>query len=173
MKKTTKLLMSLVVVGATAGCLLTGCEKKDNNKDNNNTNASQTVKTPANKLAELFEKEVKETKDLKKLGEALKDSEIIEYNVDVMELKKGDYFPGFDNEIKNYKKLVAVNPMIGAQPFALYLFETDKPEELEKELKENHNLRWNICTSADEMVTRVEGNIVFFVMSPKSFEEEE
>ena len=31
-------------------------------------------------------------------------------------------------------------------------------------LKENANLKWNVCTEADEMVSAVQGNYVFFIM---------
>jgi len=38
-------------------------------------------------------------------------------------------------------------------------------------LKDNANLRWNICTEAEELTVESEGNIVFFLMSPKNLEE--
>ena len=40
------------------------------------------------------------------------------------------------------------------------------------DLKANANLRWNICTTADEMVAGSVGNKVFFVMCPTEFTEE-
>ena len=40
-------------------------------------------------------------------------------------------------------------------------------------LEDNANLRWNICTEAEEMVIDSEGNKVFFIMAPKNFEETE
>ena len=38
-------------------------------------------------------------------------------------------------------------------------------------LKENANLRWNVCTAADEMTVTNVGNTVFFLMAPLSFED--
>ena len=54
--------------------------------------------------------------------------------------------------------------MIGSIPFVGYVFVledgTDKTEFISN-LKENANLRWNICVEAEEMVTGVAGNKVF------------
>ena len=66
-------------------------------------------------------------------------------------------------------------PMIGTIPFIGYVFtlsDASQASSLIATLKANADLRWNICTSADEMVAGSSGNKVFFVMSPISFEEE-
>ena len=60
--------------------------------------------------------------------------------------------------------------MIGTIPFVAYIFEVDNPKEFASTLKEQANLRWNICTEADEMQTSIVDNYVFFVMSPSNFE---
>ena len=39
-------------------------------------------------------------------------------------------------------------------------------------LEDNANLRWNICTEAEELIVESEDNTVFFLMSPKKFEEQ-
>ena len=38
-------------------------------------------------------------------------------------------------------------------------------------LKDNANLRWQICVEADEMICEANGNTVFFLMSPASLEQ--
>ena len=43
---------------------------------------------------------------------------------------------------------------------------------IDTNLKENADLRWNICTEADEMEAAVFDHYVFFVMSPKNFDQE-
>lgn len=80
-----------------------------------------------------------------------------------MEVEPG-YLNGFDNEIKGFSKGQMFSPMIGSIPFVGYVFTADDPAALEATLKENANLRWNICTEADEMVSATKGNLVFFMM---------
>ena len=46
-------------------------------------------------------------------------------------------------------------------------------ESFKTMLKDNANLRWNICTAAEELIVANEGNTVFFLMSPRSFEQPE
>lgn len=80
-----------------------------------------------------------------------------------MDVEPG-YLNGFDAEIKGFSKGVTFAPMIGSIPFVGYVFETDDAAALVDELKANANLRWNVCTEADEMVSSVNGNLVFFMM---------
>ncbi len=91
-----------------------------------------------------------------------------------MEVEEG-YLTGFDNEeIKGFKKGVMFAPMMGTIPFVGYVFELASANDADAftaKLQACSNLRWNICTSADEKVVLSAGNKVFFVMSPLSFEE--
>ena len=86
------------------------------------------------------------------------------------------FLTGFDNtEIKGFKEGAMFAPMIGTIPFVGYVFTLDdstNASDFISTLKSAANLRWNICTSADEMVTGSAGNKVFFVMCPKSFDQE-
>ena len=55
-----------------------------------------------------------------------------------------------------------------------YVFELEAGADVNafvNELTSNSNPRWNICVEAEETVTGTEGNMVFFCMSPLSFEE--
>ena len=65
-------------------------------------------------------------------------------------------------------------PSIGSIAFVGYVFTLDEgtnAEEFMSTLKDNADLRWNICVEAEEMVCELVGDKVFFVMSPKSFDE--
>ena len=67
-------------------------------------------------------------------------------------------------------------PAIGTIPFVGYVFVLEDGADVEgfkTTLKDNANLRWNICTMAEEMVCESEGNTVFFLMCPTSFEQPE
>ena len=81
------------------------------------------------------------------------------------------YLNGFGEEIKGFKKGAMIAPMIGTIPFVGYIFETDTPDDFVKTLEGSHQLNWNVCTVADEMQYGINGNYVFFVMAPKSFDE--
>ena len=90
-----------------------------------------------------------------------------------MELEE-NYLSGFDNyEVTGFDKCIMVAPMIGTIPFIGYVFtlaEGTDADAFVKGLEDNANLRWNICTQADEMAAVAEGNFVFFVMAPASID---
>ena len=62
---------------------------------------------------------------------------------------------GFDNaEITDFKEGVMFAPMMGTIPFVGYVFALEEGTDVEAfktTLKENANLRWNICTEAEEL----------------------
>ncbi len=99
----------------------------------------------------------------------------IEFSPVVMPVEEG-MLTGFgNNEIKGFKSGTIFAPMIGSIPFVGYVFELENAADTASfisMLKSNANLRWNVCTEADEMVTGSNGNKVFFVMCPKNFDEE-
>lgn len=117
-----------------------------------------------------FEKEIAKSKDIKEVAEKISESDIIVPTTVVTEITEDDYLAGFNEEIKGFKKAVSIAPMIGTIPFVAYIFEVDNPKEFANNLEEQANLRWNICTEADEMKTSIVDNYVFFVMSPSNFE---
>lgn len=90
-----------------------------------------------------------------------------------MELEE-NYLSGFDNyEVTGFDKCIMVAPMMGTIPFVSYVFtlaDGTDADAFVKGLEDNANLRWNICTQADEMVAVAEGNLVFFVMAPASLD---
>lgn len=87
------------------------------------------------------------------------------------------YLTGFENgEIKGFDEGVMFGPTINTIPFIGYVFDlsdgTD-PKEFIGDLEENANLRWNVCTEADEIVVENKGDKVVVIMGPEKFEEEE
>lgn len=92
----------------------------------------------------------------------------------VMPITEG-WLNGFSAEsITGFAEGAQFSPMIGTIPFMGYIFTLADGADVEAfttQLTSNADLAWNICTEADEMVCDSEGNKVFFVMAPKSFEE--
>ena len=91
-----------------------------------------------------------------------------------MRVEQG-FLAGFDNtEITGFSDGAMFAPMIGTIPFVGYVFTLESESDIDafiKKLEESANLRWNICTMAEEMVTGKSGNKVFFVMCNSSIEE--
>ncbi len=81
---------------------------------------------------------------------------------------------GFSNEeITGFVEAAIFAPMIGSIPFVGYVFRVDEGTDAQAfadSLEEKGNLSWNICTTADELVTAVSGSLVFFVMCPEMLE---
>ena len=92
---------------------------------------------------------------------------VSELNLVAMEMEEG-YLAGFDNtEITGFEECAMFSPMIGTIPFVGYIFTLEDGTDADafiKMLEESANLRWNICTKAEEMVAGKVGNKVFFVM---------
>ena len=152
------------------------------NEAENETNSSDTPddekdseKTVANALFSDFEKLVNDNPEInvQEIADNLLKNEKIKFNGVTTTVEEGN-LSGFDNaEIKGFKEGVMFAPMIGSIAFVGYVFETEddiSASELTQFLKENANLRWNLCVEADELVAKSIDNKVFFVMSPKSFE---
>ena len=166
--KKFKLFMAIAVVFTAT--FMTGCEKpKDDVKEN--TEQKQEENTVAQTLGRQFESEIENERDIEKVTKKIAENEILEISVDASQVKSGDYLSGFQKEIKDFKNAYVIRPMIGTIPFIAYIFEVENSSEFAEELKSSADLRWNICTEADEMHVVVRGDYVFFVMSPKNFEE--
>lgn len=155
------LILIIMIVGIS---LITGCGNKKTNKP-------EEPNTVATKLSKQFESLVKKEKNIETVAQELSKSEVIVPEVQTYEIKNGDYIAGFKEEIKGYKNAIGIAPMINTIPMIAYIFEVEEPEKFAEFLEENADLRWNICTEADEMKVTVVDNYIFFIMSPTSFEE--
>lgn len=84
------------------------------------------------------------------------------------------YLNGFTEEINGFAEGYMFGPTIGSIPFIGYVFTLEEGTDADayvEGLKRAADLRWNICTQADDMQVGVVGDKVCFVMSPASFEE--
>ena len=132
--------------------------------------AEQTVGT---KLLAEFKSKASSGSALS-IAEGIANGGSLPFMAGAMEVEPG-LLAGFDNaEITGFKSGAVFQPMIGSIAFIGYVFELEdgvSASDFIKTLKDNANLRWNICVEAEEMVTGSVGNKVFFVMCPKAFEE--
>ncbi len=101
----------------------------------------------------------------------IQNAEIFPYMGATMPVEPG-VLMGFDNyTVTGFETGAVFMPNIGTIPFVGYVFllaeDTDVNDFL-KGLKDNCNLRWNICSVAEQVVAGAYGNVVLFVMCPKS-----
>ena len=129
--------------------------------------------SPANTLKAEFVELAKGGESALQIAEKLVTNKIIPFAGGAMEVEPG-LLSGFDNyEVKGFKSGAVFMPMIGSIAFVGYVFELEAGADVNafvNELTTNANPRWNICVEAEETVTGTEGNMVFFCMSPLSFE---
>lgn len=158
MKKLFTVFLMLLAVSV----FLISCNKKENS----------AAGIPAQVLCQQFKSELKANKSisLEELCKNLSENKVLEFSTVIMEVEEG-YLNGFTDEINGFSEGEIFAPLIGAIPFVGYVFRTENPSALMATLKEKADLRWNVCTAADEMVIDSVDDIVFFVMAPKSFEE--
>ena len=110
------------------------------------------------------------------IADAVLQSPVIAFMPASMPMEAG-FFSGFGEvEITGFEECVMFGPMIGTIPFIGYVFTLADGADIDgfkTMLSENANLRWNICTAAEELVVESEGNKVFFLMCPTTFEQPE
>ena len=108
------------------------------------------------------------------IADRLLTNEVIQFMGGATPVEEG-LLSGFDNaEIKGFKEGVMFAPMMSSIAFVGYIFELPEDadvDEFKTTLKDSANLRWNICVEAEELIVESEGNKVFFLMCPKSFEQ--
>lgn len=139
----------------------------------NKPDTEETKKTVSEQCIEIFRKAAKKSgATTKSIAEEISKADFIVMHTFVEDTAPG-HLSGFDSEIVGFKKCTAFVPMIGTIPFVSYVFELEPYTDTDafiKYLKDNANLRWNICTKADEMCVVKEGKFIFFIMSPLYFE---
>lgn len=113
-----------------------------------------------------------EYKDVETLGTAMAEAEYLPFSGAGMPIEEG-YLNGFAEEVSGFKAGYMFGPAIGSIPFIGYVFEVEeaKTAEFQEALKAVADLRWNICTEADEMLCDEAAGYVCFVMAPATFEE--
>ena len=148
--------IKMLLIIAILGICLIGCGKKGN------SNAEQVSDaTIGGKYVNAFNASKGSSCD--EVADELLEGVSVDYELVKMEVTPG-FLNGFDGEIEGFEDGVMFAPMIGSIPFVGYVFKTDNPNALLESLKSKANMRRNICTEADEMVSASRDNLVFFMM---------
>ena len=168
MKRLIALLLSLLVLLSLAACGGSGASKPEQELP------PLDPATPAQFLQADFRERVQagDVGSMEELANELIANEVIPFAGAAMTVEPG-YLNGFTDEITGFEKGAMFAPMIGSIPFVGYIFELESGSDADafvQLLKDKADLRWNICTSADEMAVEAVDGTVFFVMSPASFE---
>lgn len=158
MKKIIALLLTMIMMLSMAAC--------------GNGEAEKTPETVGEFLLQDFKSDSKGS--AQEVADRLIQNEILPFEVATMAVEPG-FLTGFDNvEITGFSEGVMFAPMMGTIPFVGYVFVLEDGADVDgfvQTLEDNANLRWNICTEAEEMIAEAEDNTIFFLMCPKSFEE--
>ncbi len=185
MKKIITLLMASLMVMSMTACNSnennteiensTSVETSTNeNSSNDSSNASSEATTVGEKLLADFKAD--STGTAQEIADRLLTNEVIQFMGGATPVEEG-LLSGFDNaEIKGFKEGVMFAPMMSSIAFVGYIFELPENADIDAfktTLKDSANLRWNICVEAEELIVESEGNKVFFLMCPKSFEQPE
>lgn len=202
MKKLVSTLLIAVLSVSLVACGNNNADNDTNNNANNNTNgAVAETQTPETQVPEtqvpgttennaaangetlgttlaadfVTQVTANENATALEIAEAVLTNENIAFAGATMEVEPG-LLNGFGNaEITGFSEGAMFGPMIGTIPFIGYIFTLEDGTDVEafkENLKTNGDLRWNICTEADEMVVESAGNKVFFVMCPSSMQED-
>lgn len=149
MKKLLTLLMVLLV--------LAGCTTKQDEP--------VEPKTMGEAYAQAFKNS--ESTDPNAIVDELMALELFEGVLVKNEVEPG-WLMGVTVDVENFATGVSFGPMISTIPFIGYVLKSDDAEALAKVLDENADLRWNICTEADEKQVVVKGDLVLFLMCRNS-----
>lgn len=184
MKKVLIFLMAAVMMISFAACSKTPATEDESQPDtqaNVQTDAEETSEAAAvsgDSVAQALVADFKAIAASETDAQAIADklianAAIAQIGAATIPVEAG-FLTGFDNaEITGFESGVMFAPMIGTIPFVGYVFTLADGADVAafvKTLEDNANLRWNICTQADEMVAHAEGNTVFFVMAPASLD---
>lgn len=178
MKKILAILLAAVMLLSMAAC---GNKKNEDTTGTTGSTATEgttatedTTDTVGGALLEDFKANA--IGSAQEIAEHLLTNKAIGFVGAVMPVEEG-LLTGFgETEITGFKEGAMFSPMIGTIPFMGYIFALEDGADVESFktlLKDNADLRWNICTAAEELIVANEGNTVFFLMSPKSFEQPE
>ena len=162
-------LAALMVVGVVA------CGNTEGGKKNEETKQEETKKLETVGEVLLADFKANSEGTAQEIADRIIANEIIPFSPMATPVEAG-LLMGFDNaEITGFQEGVMFGPMMGTIPFVGYIFVLEDGDDVDafvNTLKDNANLRWNICTEAEELTVDSEDNTVFFLMSPKKFEEQ-
>lgn len=148
----------------------------DTDTDTASDDTEEIAQTVGQTLLARFEKIVNEDPGLtaEEIAAKMLEGDIVPFAPMTMAVEEG-LLSGFDEtEITGFTEGAMFSPMIGTIPFMGYIFTLPEDADVQSfitTLEENANLRWNICTEAEEMVSGNVDTKVFFLMCPAAFEE--
>jgi len=134
--------------------------------------------TDGSKLYGIFEDAITANPDatLEELANAVCSSGIPPFAVMPAPMEEG-WLNGFDAEsITGFSECVAIAPMMSTIPFLGYIFKLADDADVDAfiaNLEATANLRWNICTEAEELTCKAVDNTVFFLMCNKDLNAEQ
>ena len=109
------------------------------------------------------------------IAEKLVANPIIQFMGGAMPVEPG-LLSGFDNyEVTGFEEGAMFGPMMGSIPFVGYIFKLPADADVDAfmtGLKDNANMRWQICVEAEELIAEADSNTVFFLMTKKNLNEE-
>ncbi len=193
MKKILAILLAAMLMLGAVACNSNNTTDTDTNNDVVDTNdivsdtesnteaADNSIIEPAVEdntmgmnIWNLFLKTIGENSDksCEELGNIFMNTpDVIPYGGMAMPIEEG-FLTGFNNyEVKGFKSGAVFMPMIGTIPFVGYVFELEEGADVKafiKELSDNCFMRWNLCTSAEQVVAGAKDNKVLFVMCPSA-----
>lgn len=183
MKKIICLVMALTMVLALAACSVKNQNITPSTEPSETTTESTTAVTEpaqelvADTLVDKFQTLANEEGATpESILNTLKDDPMFADMMLMVQEMQAGYLPGFTEDVDGFETCYTMAPAIGSIPFISYIFTLAEDADVDAfiaTLNNLHALNWNICTAADTMRTAVVGNMVFFVMAPASFEQEE
>ncbi len=135
----------------------------------------ETPATMGQTLLQSFQRLYEEDpqRDLESLGQQILAEETVGFQGSTAPVEPGALMGFGSTAIEGFSQGVMFAPVISTIPFVGYLFrlapDTDA-DAFVQTLKDAADLRWNICTQADEVVVDRQDDVVFFLMCPRSMD---
>ena len=111
--------------------------------------------------------------DLRELAEEIADECDFPFEVTVTDAAEGPLAGFGDTAVEGFSEGVMFAPTVSTIPFIGYVFRAEDEaaaKALLSKLSENADLRWNVCTEAETVVSEQIGNVAFFAMTAEAFD---
>ncbi len=136
---------------------------ENNNQNTENNNQNQDSSTTAHICISTYKEQLA-------AGASIEDAlNAVAEKIELMGMVEKDleWVQGFDTTITGYSHVYSLMPMMMGFPFIMHVFETENVDTLKAMLDAHADLRWNICTQAEEKLMDVVDGKVVFVMARK------
>lgn len=110
------------------------------------------------------------SKSIEEIANACIADSSVQFMAMTTEVEPG-FFAEFGGDLSGFDKGVRFGPAMGSIAFSGFVFEVSgDASAFAAELRKKADPRWNICVEADQIVSDVSGNKVFFLMCPSTYE---